>query len=44
MQPSDCFNLFQILFLRAHALDMNIMTSFHLSLFAYLCQCVSNRP
>jgi len=35
---------FPNLFPSTHVLDMNVMTSFHPSLFAYLCQCVCNRP
>src|SRR5271166_996061 len=42
--PATASTFSKSLFLRAHVLDMNVMTSFHPSLFAYLCQCVSNRP
>ena len=42
--PATASTFSKSLFLPAHVLDMNVMTSFHPSLFANLCQCVCNRP
>jgi hypothetical protein len=42
--PATASTFSKSLFLPAHVLVMNVMTSFHPSLFAYLCQCVCNRP
>jgi hypothetical protein len=42
--PATASTFSKSLFLPAYVFDMNVMTSLHPSLFAYLCQCVSNRP